>query len=87
MLPPWGPFGSVRIVAVRRKRAQVEKSGGEYEIAGHKLTCHHCGHLEFTRRLVLMNTSGLTLLGLDFANRDATCYVCDRCGFVHWFRE
>jgi hypothetical protein len=72
---------------MRRRRAEVRKDGNEYEIAGRVLSCHHCQHKEFTRRLALMNTSGLSMLGLDFANKDAVCYVCDQCGFVHWFRE
>lgn len=58
---------------------------GSVEVGGVALRCHHCEHDRFSRRMSLLNTAGLTLLDLDWANRSATCFVCERCGFVHWF--
>ena len=55
--------------------------------AGHRaLVCLVCGHdAGFVRREVLMNTTGMTFLGLDWANAAAFGAVCPRCGFVHTF--
>lgn len=25
------------------------------------------------------------LFNFDWANATATCYVCDGCGYIHWF--
>ncbi len=55
------------------------------EIGGRPLKCVVCDHDEFTEREALLNTAGLTLLGLDWANKPATCFVCDSCGYIHWF--
>lgn len=35
----------------------------------------------------MLNTSTMTLLGLDWANRSAITLMCDRCGLVHWFAK
>lgn len=34
-----------------------------------------------------MSTTGLSLLDLDWADRRASNYVCDRCGYVFWFLQ
>ena len=54
-------------------------------IRGEPLRCVVCGGSAFAERRALLNTAGLTFLNLDWANREATCLVCDTCGFVHWF--
>ena len=59
--------------------------GSRVTVAGIPLQCHHCEGVAFSRRLAKLNTTGMTMLGLDWANKDATCFVCERCGFVHWF--
>jgi hypothetical protein len=33
----------------------------------------------------MLNTAGMTLLGLDWANRTAATLMCDQCGLIHWF--
>lgn len=52
----------------------------EYEIAGKTVTCSHCGSTDFDEREGKVNTTGLTLLDLDWANRSALVLVCKRCG-------
>jgi len=58
---------------------------GSYEIAGKTLACQVCGHQEFHRRDVQLNTAGAQFLGLGWANESAECFVCDNCGYIHWF--
>lgn len=54
-------------------------------IHGHALKCHHCEGHTFVESRAQLNTAGMTLLGLDFANKEAFTYACRTCGFVHWF--
>ena len=54
-------------------------------IKGHELACPICGGGDFWERETLMNTAGATCLGFDWANKTATNYVCDHCGYVYWF--
>lgn len=57
----------------------------EYEVKGIPLVCPICGRNRFWIRKTLMNTTGATLFGLDWANRSAVNYVCDYCGHILWF--
>jgi hypothetical protein len=56
-----------------------------YEVLGKPLVCPICDHNRFTLRRSLLNTRALTLLDLDWANRRATNFVCERCGHILWF--
>ena len=53
--------------------------------AGIPLRCKHCEHDLFYTREAQLNTSAMTLFGLDWLNRSGVCRVCARCGFIHWF--
>ena len=63
------------------KAMRVKVGGNE----GEELRCQVCGYDAFEMRRAQLNTRGMTFLKLDWANRSATCYVCDRCGYIHWF--
>ncbi|MFI6869222.1 hypothetical protein [Nocardia sp. NPDC050406] len=52
---------------------------------GQLLTCDTCGHTTFEQRQWKLQTTGMTAMGMDWANRDATCYVCWACRRIHWF--
>lgn len=56
-----------------------------YEIAGRPLRCVVCGHDQFRQRSAQLNTAGASFLGLDWANQSAWCFVCEQCGYIHWF--
>ena len=65
-----------------------EPSGpGAFEVAGVQVKCAHCGGVSFDEGQALLNTPGLTLLNLDWANREAELLVCARCGHVEWFMQ
>lgn len=49
------------------------------------MRCLVCGHGDFDRAQYMLNTQGMTLLGWDGFNRQASCFVCRYCGFIHWF--
>jgi predicted nucleic-acid-binding Zn-ribbon protein len=51
-----------------------------------QLKCHHCGRTQFYERTIAMNDAGASLFGLEwFTQRGAFCYICSKCGHVHWF--
>jgi len=56
-----------------------------YEIAGKKLTCSHCGFDEFEFGQAQLNTATMTFFELDWLNRSASFYICNRCGKIEWF--
>lgn len=55
------------------------------EIKGNPLVCPICNNDKFRTRSTLMNTSGLSFLGMDWANKEANNYICSNCGYVYWF--
>jgi hypothetical protein len=58
---------------------------GRYEVNGKTVTCQHCGHDGFVESKALLNTPGLTFLGLDWANEQAVTLLCSECGHIEWF--
>lgn len=53
---------------------------------GKKVRCPHCGSDRFHAGRALLNTAGMTLLNLDWANKEATILTCAPCGMIQWFR-
>jgi predicted nucleic-acid-binding Zn-ribbon protein len=52
---------------------------------GTEFRCLVCGGTKFRQREIKMNTTGMSLFNLDFANRSAVGVICTACGFVHMF--
>jgi hypothetical protein len=57
----------------------------EVVVAGRPLRCLVCSGRAFARREVKMNTTGMSFMNLDWANRSGDGAVCRTCGFVHTF--
>jgi len=57
----------------------------QVQILGKDLACHICGYDRFWRRQAQLNTAVATFFDLDWTNPSATCYICARCGYIHWF--
>lgn len=55
------------------------------DVLGKPVACAHCGGDEFIVRKRLLNTAVMTLLGFDFADRQATILKCVHCGRIEWF--
>jgi uncharacterized protein len=51
------------------------------------IVCPLCGHDEFDQRSMLMNTSGMTFLNMDWLNKSACALICKRCGRIELFAE
>jgi hypothetical protein len=55
------------------------------EVHGRALACLVCNHDQFWKRTAQLNTAEASFFGLDWTNPSGTCYVCSRCGYIHWF--
>ncbi len=55
------------------------------EIKGRQLECPICRNDTFFIKKTLLNTRLLSFLELDWANRNATCFVCSDCTHISWF--
>lgn len=58
-----------------------------YRVGEIALICPTCGHDEFDRKEVLMNTRGMTFIGMDWLNSSACALVCQKCSRVDMFAE
>jgi hypothetical protein len=54
-------------------------------VKGRAVRCPICNHEWFWEKKVLLNSRGLTFMGLDWTNREARAMVCDDCGHVMLF--
>jgi hypothetical protein len=54
-------------------------------IADRPLACLVCGSGQFWNQEVKLNTTGMELLDLGWANQSALGLICASCGFVHEF--
>ena len=52
---------------------------------GKDLGCSHCSGNTFFERSALLNTRGMTWLGLDWLNEGAEVFSCATCGHLEWF--
>lgn len=57
----------------------------EYEKAGRKIVCNHCGGEDFEAGTALLNTAWMSFLNLDCLDKSADTYVCTNCGRIEWF--
>jgi predicted nucleic-acid-binding Zn-ribbon protein len=62
-----------------------KKEPKSYEVLGKVLKCQVCGHDEFSKREAQLNTAGMSFVSLDWVNASAVCFVCEQCGYIHWF--
>lgn len=49
------------------------------------MRCSQCGKEWFVLGNALLNTAGMSFLGLDWANRSAYTLTCARCGRIEWY--
>jgi len=60
---------------------------GSFGIFGKKIICPVCENDLFNSRDVLLNTPGMTFLGLDWANKSAVALICTKCGKIEWYLQ
>jgi hypothetical protein len=54
-------------------------------IKGKNLSCPFCNGELFWKKRTLMNTTGMTLMGMEWMNTEAQNFICDNCGYIYWF--
>ncbi|MFC4600437.1 hypothetical protein [Cohnella hongkongensis] len=57
----------------------------KFSAAGVRTICPCCGNDTFDKDYRQLNSRGATFFGLDWANRNATILVCQRCTHILWF--
>jgi len=57
----------------------------ETTVNGVKLVCPICKNDKFWDRATLMNTAGMTFLGIEYFNEEAVNHICSKCGYIFWF--
>ncbi len=68
-----------------RRREEDTRPQPVVTVNGGPLRCQVCGYGEFRHRRAQLNTATATFFNFDWANPSADCFICDDCGYVHWF--
>lgn len=55
------------------------------QIGDFKLECQICKHDRFFRQEAQVDTAKAFFGSINWSNAPAICYVCERCGYIHWF--
>ena len=64
-----------------------DKSPRQLTVKGNKLQWSICSGTYFTYRKSMLNTRTLSFLNLDWANKNADNYICNKCGYIFWFAQ
>jgi len=59
----------------------------EVRVAGDSSCAWSAPGTEFSYSEIKLNTSGVSFMNLDWANKSGTGVICDACGFVHTFAQ
>ncbi len=57
----------------------------EYEVVGLKLRCEICKHEHFWHRRAQLHGAVASFFDIEWIGPNADCFVCGRCGYIHWF--
>jgi hypothetical protein len=55
---------------------------GHYNAGGREVVCGHCEGRSFAEHEALLNTTGATLVDLDWLNKSGTALICEKCGLI-----
>ncbi len=67
------------------KALNGDASGERYVVAGHAVTCPHCGGNRFFESAALLDGRAGSFIGLEWAGDSAMTLICATCGHVDWF--
>lgn len=62
-----------------------QKKPMRVEVLGDSLRCQICDHDRFWQREGQLNTAVASFFNFEWTNPSAACFICDACGYVHWF--
>lgn len=52
-----------------------------------QLVCPVCENNLFIETRAQLNTAAASFFDLDWANKEARCFVCSECSYIYWFRN
>jgi hypothetical protein len=71
-----------------QRQKEKETKGKRYTTAnGKEIACLQCKNIHFHKGRALLNTRGMSFLGLDWLDEAAVILICTDCGFIHWFNR
>jgi len=62
-------------------RSQAERA----IVAGVNLRCEICKFDHFHHRKAQLHGAVASFFDMEWTSPSADCYVCGKCGFIHWF--
>lgn len=74
-----------KVLHIGAKATISEFEPGNFQVDNKKIECPHCGNDKFARSSAQLNSTGMTFVGLDWADRSATTLACTQCGRIEWF--
>ncbi|HAB18308.1 MAG TPA: hypothetical protein DCE44_17940 [Verrucomicrobiales bacterium] len=77
--------GAPRLPRITMSLTSLKTNAASVEVDGHQLKCLMCGHESFHKRRSHIATALVTSMNPEWMDRQASCLVCDHCGFIHWF--
>jgi hypothetical protein len=82
-------IGTCDGLTVRLEGMDPEESGHEQGevafVAEQALTCVVCRHGYFRHQRAQLHSAAASFLNLEWLGPTADCYICSKCGYVHWF--
>lgn len=80
-------FALLVTVLIKRHRQVGRKEiyPTNIEVENKILECQHCGNDKFLKREGILVTTLIAFFLTPWWNESARCFVCSKCGFVHWF--
>ena len=74
----------------RAVKAGIKAAAGalgprRYTVHGQPLRCPTCHHDVFARGEAQLHTAGMTFIGLEWAQKEATTLACVQCSRIDWF--
>lgn len=58
-----------------------------YLAAGLPVFCPHCKGDLFQEQEALLNTTGATLVNLDWLDKSGMALLCEKCGLIQWYAK
>ncbi len=60
---------------------------GRYLAGALSVRCPHCEGELFREHEALLNTTGASLLNLDWLDTSGTALLCENCGLIQWYAK
>lgn len=74
-------------VGLKAAAKSIVTDYSHYRVGDQRIVCPLCGHDKFDQKSMLVNTTGMTLMNLDWLNSSACVLVCRRCSRMELFAE